>query len=40
MSEFGQTIAATYAVEGTAIDLGRGVHAGTLAPEAVVQVPL
>jgi DNA helicase HerA-like ATPase len=40
MSDFGQTIAAAYAVEGTAIDLGRGVNAGALAPDAVVQVPL
>jgi DNA helicase HerA-like ATPase len=40
MSEFGKTIAEAYAVEGAAIDLGRGVHEGTLTPEAVVQVPL
>ena len=40
MSEFGKTIADAYAVEGPAIDLGRGVHEGKLAAEAVVQVPL
>ena len=41
MSEgFGQQIAAAYAADGPAIDLGRGVHEGKLAPEAVVQIPL
>src|ERR687896_452276 len=40
MTGFGKTIAEAYAVEGAAIDLGRGVHEGTLTPEAVVQVPL
>jgi DNA helicase HerA-like ATPase len=40
MTGFGRTIGEAYAVEGAAIDLGRGVHEGTLAPEAVVQVPL
>ena len=40
MSDFGETIAQAYAVEGAAIDLGRGVHHGALAPEAVVGVPL
>jgi Bacterial protein of unknown function (DUF853) len=40
MSEFGKTLAEAYAVEGSGIDLGRGVHEGALAPEAVVQVPL
>ena len=40
MSDFGQTIAAAYAVEGAAIDLGRGLHEGTLAAEAVVALPL
>ena len=40
MSEFGPTIADAYAVEGPAVDLGRGVHDGAVAPEAVVQVPL
>ena len=40
MPEFAETIATAYAVEGLAIDLGRGVHEGAVAPEAVVQVPL
>ncbi len=40
MGEFGDTIAKAYAVEGAAIDLGRGVHDGAVVPEAVVQVPL
>ncbi len=38
--EFGKTIAAAYAAEGPTVDLGRGVHDGTLAPDAVVQIPL
>ena len=38
--EFGKTIAAAYAAEGPTVDLGRGVHEGELAPEAVVQIPL
>ncbi len=37
---FGPTIAQAYAAEGAAIDLGRGVHDGKLAADAVVQVPL
>jgi uncharacterized protein len=40
MSDFGKAIAEAYAVEGAAIDLGRGVHEGAVAPQAVVQVPL
>src|SRR3954467_6280116 len=40
MSEFGPTIAEAYKAEGPTIDLGRGVHDGKVAPEAVVQVPL
>jgi len=40
VSEFAKTIAEAYAVEGAAIDLGRGVHEGELAPAAVVGVPL
>ena len=40
MSDFAGTIASAYTVDGPAVDLGRGVHNGTLAPEAVVQVPL
>jgi uncharacterized protein len=38
--EFGETIAAAYAADGPTIDLGRGVHDGALAPDAVVQIPL
>lgn len=38
MSEFGKAIAEAYAVDGAPIDLGRGVHDGALAPEAVVQM--
>ena len=37
---FAAAIAAAYATEGDAIDLGRGVHEGALRPEAVVRVPL
>jgi uncharacterized protein len=37
---FGETIAAAYATEGAAIELGLGVHEGELAPEAAVRVPL
>jgi hypothetical protein len=40
MGDFAATIAKVYATEGAAIDLGRGVHDGKLAPDAVVQVPL
>jgi DNA double-strand break repair helicase HerA and related ATPase len=40
VSDFGKTIAEAYAVDGAAIDLGRGVHEDKLAAEAVVQVPL
>ena len=40
MTEFGKTIADAYATDGPAVDLGRGVHDGKLAAEAVVQVPL
>jgi len=40
VSDFAKTIADAYTVEGAAIDLGRGVHEGTLAKEAVVKVPL
>ena len=37
---FAGTIAAGYAVEGAAIDLGRGIYDGELVAAAVVQVPL
>jgi len=40
MADFAQTIAAAYATQGPALDLGRGVHDGAVAPEAVVTVPL
>ncbi len=40
MSEFAGSIASAYAVEGSSVDLGRGVHDGALATEAIVQVPL
>jgi uncharacterized protein len=38
--DFAETIASAYAVEGAAVDLGRGLHEGKLAPEAVVALPL
>jgi uncharacterized protein len=37
---FAETIAAAYATEGPAIDLGRGVHEGAVASEAAVRVSL
>src|SRR4051794_37930236 len=40
MSDFADTIAGAYAVDGPAIALGRGVHEGRLDPGAVVQAPL
>ncbi len=40
MADFGEAIGQAYATEGAAIDLGRGVHEGALAPEAVVRLPL
>jgi DNA helicase HerA-like ATPase len=40
MSDFADTIAKAYAVDGPAIDLGRGVHDGATDPAAVVQAPL
>ena len=40
MSGFAQTIAAVYATDGPALDLGRGVHDGAVVPEAVVKLPL
>jgi len=38
--DFASRIAAGYATEGKAIDIGRAVHDGTSFPDAVVQVPL
>ncbi|MCX6363985.1 MAG: DUF853 family protein, partial [Actinobacteria bacterium] len=40
MADFAETIAAAYATQGPALDLGRGVHEGVVAAEAVVTVPL
>ena len=40
MADFNTTIAEAYRTEGAALDLGRGVHDGALAPEAVVAIPL
>jgi uncharacterized protein len=40
MGDFTATIGEAYATEGAAIDLGRGVHDGELATDAVVRVPL
>ena len=37
---FAEDIAAAYATEGAAIDLGRGLHDGALHPEAVIRLPL
>ena len=40
MADFAQTIATAYAVDGAAVDLGRGVHDGAVVTEAVVKLPL
>jgi DNA helicase HerA-like ATPase len=40
LSAFSDAIAKGYAVEGAALELGRGVHDGTLEPDAVVRIPL
>ncbi len=40
MTDFAETIAAAYAVDGPSVDLGRGVHEGTMHPAAKVQVAL
>jgi DNA helicase HerA-like ATPase len=40
MSGFGERSTAAYAAEGKAVELGRGVVADAVVPEAVVQVPL
>jgi DNA double-strand break repair helicase HerA and related ATPase len=40
VTDFGDTIAQAYAVEGGSVDLGRGVLAGDVVPQAVVRVPL
>ncbi|UGS38547.1 DUF853 domain-containing protein [Capillimicrobium parvum] len=38
--DFGQAIAAAYATDGPAIELGKGMHDGALAPAAAVRIPL
>jgi uncharacterized protein len=40
VSDFASTINAAYTTEGAAIDLGRGVHDGTLERDARVRIPL
>jgi DNA helicase HerA-like ATPase len=40
MADFAGTIAAAYAVDGAALDLGRGVHDGAVAQTAAVRLPL
>src|SRR6186997_1721136 len=40
VTDFGPTIRDAYAAEGPTVDLGRAVHDGEVAPEAVVQIPL
>ena len=40
MADFAQTMAAAYATQGPALDLGRGVYDGAVVPAAVVTVPL
>jgi DNA helicase HerA-like ATPase len=40
MADFGETISKAYATEGAAVELGLGVHAGEVVPEAQVRVPL
>jgi DNA helicase HerA-like ATPase len=38
--DYAEAIAEGYATDGPAIELGRGVHEGALAPEAAVRIPL
>ncbi len=40
MADFAQTITTAYAVDGNALDLGRGVHDGAVFPDAAVKLPL
>ena len=40
MTDFAATVADAYKTSGPAVDLGRGVHDGTVSPDAVVQIPL
>src|SRR5918997_5239567 len=39
MTDFPSRIAAAYATDGAALELGRAMHGGDVHPEAVVQVP-
>jgi DNA helicase HerA-like ATPase len=39
MTDFASRIAAAYATDGPALELGRAMHGGEVFPEAVVQVP-
>src|SRR6201990_775570 len=40
MADFAETITTAYAVDGAALDLGRGVHDGAVVPAAAVKRPL
>jgi DNA helicase HerA-like ATPase len=40
MADFGETIGDAYQFEGDSIELGRGVHEGSVVPAAVVRLPL
>jgi len=40
MATFAEAMAAAYAAQGPALDLGRGVYQGAVVPDAVVTVPL
>src|ERR1700753_3171358 len=40
MADFAQTITTAYAVDGNALDLGRGVHDGAVFTGAAVKLPL
>src|SRR3954464_12201511 len=39
-ADFGSAIAKAYAFDGPSLDLGRGVHDGAVAADAVVRLPL
>jgi DNA helicase HerA-like ATPase len=40
MTEFAESIARAYAADGPSLELGLGVHEGTLHPSAIVRLPL
>ena len=40
MTSFGETIGKAYAFEGTALELGKGIHEDAVVAEAGVRVPL